>query len=51
MDSVILTDGPMETILIGLSKLLVQTNVNPDKDFLVTIKDLYQIQWKIFSAP
>ena len=50
MDSVMLTDGPIDT---NINKPLVQTNVNPDKDFLVTTWDLdsYKIQWKIFSAP
>ena len=43
-----LTDGPID---IDRAKTLVKTNVNPDKDFLVTTMDVGKILWKIFSAP
>ncbi|CAG8647483.1 2633_t:CDS:2, partial [Paraglomus occultum] len=42
---VMLTDGPIDNA--SRLRLLVKANVDPDKDFLVTIG----FQWKIFSAP
>ena len=52
MDSVMLTDRIIDTLIIDNAKPRVQTNVNPDKDFLVTTRDYVgKIQWKFFSAP
>ena len=51
MDSVMLTDRIIDTLIIDNAKPRVQTNVNPDKDFLVTTWYANKIQWKIFSAP
>jgi len=50
MDSVTISDGPIN---ITAFKSFAKTNVNPDKDFLVTATpaDGDEIQWKIFSAP
>jgi len=46
---VTLNDGPVG---IYMSRPLVETNVNPDKDFLVAASDYYDnIPWKIFSTP
>ena len=49
MDSVTITDGPIN---ITECKPLIKTNVNPDKNFLVTtLNNDDEILWKIFSAP
>ena len=47
MDSVMLTDRIIDTLIIDNAKPRVQTNVNSDKDFLVTIQKIGEIQWKI----
>jgi len=44
-----LADGPITSTSVIMA--IVKTNVNPDKDFLVTTKDVDEVQWKIFSAP
>ncbi|CAG8598286.1 4110_t:CDS:10, partial [Paraglomus occultum] len=49
---VMLADGPLNATDSNDYKTLVKTNIDPDKDFLVTAMDPGKfIQWKIFSAP